>query len=193
MKKYECLYIVNINFDSEGTSAVVARVEEVLKSVGAEIANTQHWGKRKLAYAIDKERYGNYVLVHFQGEDPDVTELQREFEIEKGVLHYMTIRLDEFPDFETLAVPQAYETDRRRAAYGGGRKPNRYEDRAQSAPAEAAPAKADDAEAVKEESVEVEKTEEAGIVEEVSSTDKAVEESAGEAVKEEADKPADAE
>ena len=67
MKKYECLYIVNINFDSEGISAVVARVEEVLKNVGGELANTQHWGKRKLAYAIDKERYGNYILMHFQG------------------------------------------------------------------------------------------------------------------------------
>ena len=46
MKKYECLYIVNINFDSEGISAVVARVEEVLKNVGGELVNTQHWGKR---------------------------------------------------------------------------------------------------------------------------------------------------
>jgi len=114
LKKYECLYIVNINFDSEGISAVVARVEEVLKNVGAEVVNTQHWGKRKLAYAIDKERYGNYVLVHFQGENPDISELAREFEIESGVLHYLTIRLDEFPDFETLAVPQAFEAERTR-------------------------------------------------------------------------------
>ena len=112
MKKYECLYIVNINFDSEGISAVVARVEEVLKNVGGELVNTQHWGKRKLAYAIDKERYGNYILMHFQGEDPDVSELTRNFEIESGVLHYMTIRLDDFPDFETLTVPQAFEAER---------------------------------------------------------------------------------
>ena len=118
MKKYECLYIVNINFDSEGISAVVARVDEVLKNVGGELVNTQHWGKRKLAYAIDKERYGNYVLMHFQGENPNISELAREFEIETGVLHYMTIRLDEFPDFETLAVPQAFEAERGRRPGG---------------------------------------------------------------------------
>jgi len=128
LKNYECLYIVNINYDSEGTSAVAARVEEVLKNVGAEVVNTQHWGKRKLAYAIDKERYGNYILLHFQGENPDISELQREFEIEKGVLHYMTIRLDEFPDFETLSVPKAYEPDRKRHAPAGGRRPNRYDE-----------------------------------------------------------------
>ncbi|MBL7120743.1 MAG: 30S ribosomal protein S6 [Candidatus Marinimicrobia bacterium] len=147
MKKYECLYIVNINFDSEGISAVVARVEEVLKNVGGELANTQHWGKRKLAYAIDKERYGNYVLMHFQGENPDISELAREFEIETGVLHYMTIRLDEFPDFETLAVPQAFEADRGRRPGGrdsrdsrDGHRPRRYEEQEAAAPAPAAEA-----------------------------------------------------
>ncbi len=135
MKKYECLYIVNMNFDSEGVSAVTARVEAVLKNVGGKLANSQHWGKRKLAYAIDKERYGNYILLHFEGEKPNVTEFHRELEIESGVLHYMTIRLDEFPDFETLSVPQAYEADRRRSSAPGGQRPRRYD---QSAPREAA-------------------------------------------------------
>ena len=134
MKKYECLYIVNINFDSEGVSPVVARVEEIIKNFGGEIANTQHWGKRKLAYAIDKERYGNYILVHFQGENPRISDMAREFEIEAGVLHYMTIRLDEFPDFDSLVVPQAYEADRKRGPAPGGRRPRRYED--SDAPAE---------------------------------------------------------
>jgi len=131
LKKYECLYIVNINFDSEGISTVVAKMEEILKNVGAEVKNTQHWGKRKLAYAIDKERYGNYVLVHFEGENPDITEFQREVEIESGILHYMTIRLDEFPDFDALTVPQAVDADRKRPGMSsapGGRRPRRYDD-----------------------------------------------------------------
>ena len=137
MKKYECLYIVNINFDSEGTSAVVARVDELIKNSGAKVVNTLHWGKRKLAYAINKERYGSYVLVHFEGENPDITELQREFEIEPGILHYMAIRLDEFPDFETLSVPQEFESDRRRSSTQGGRRPRRYEEETAPAPAPA--------------------------------------------------------
>lgn len=128
MKKYECLYIVNINFDSEGISTVVARVEEILKNVGAEVKNTQHWGKRKLAYAIDKERYGNYVLLHFEGEDPDIAEFHREVEIEASILHYLTVRLDEFPDFDTLSVPQAVDAERKRFGSTPGRRPGRYDD-----------------------------------------------------------------
>ncbi len=208
MKKYECLYIVNINFDSEGISAVVARVEEVLKNIGGELANTQHWGKRKLAYAIDKERYGNYVLLHFQGEDPDISEFSREMEIESGVLHYMTIRLDEFPDFETLAVPQAFEADRGsrrpqgRDSRDGGRRP-RY---GESAPEEAAPAEATAEAAVEapvEESAEVttetpevaevtEETVEAEVEAPVAEAEE-VEDSPEETPEEDAEKSADAE
>lgn len=132
MKKYECLYIVNINYDSEGNSAVITKVEEILKSVGAEVVNSQPWGKRKLAYAIDKERYGNYVLLHFQGDEPKLDDFHRELEIEKGILHYMTIRLDEFPDFDSLSIPQSYESGQRRTPYGSSRKPNQYGDNAGS-------------------------------------------------------------
>lgn len=213
MKKYECLYIVNMNFDSEGVSAVTARVEAVLKNVGGKLANSQHWGKRKLAYAIDKERYGNYILLHFEGENPNVTEFHRELEIESGVLHYMTIRLDEFPDFEALSVPQAYEADRRRSYTPGGQRPRRYD---QDAPKEVAatekPAdaeqKADDsstpetaAEGAETEKAptetETEKVEVIEVAEEAKPADDVVEESAVEAVveavEEDAEKPADAE
>ena len=213
MKKYECLYIVNINFDSEGISAVVARVEEVLKNVGGELANTQHWGKRKLAYAIDKERYGNYILMHFQGENPDISELAREFEIESGVLHYMTIRLDEFPDFETLSVPQAFEADRGRRQGGrdsrDGHRPRRYEEAAAptevptekvveeeaEVAVEATEEKAETAEVIEEKPVEVaeETTEEAEVAEEPAAPETEVEESADDTPEEEAEKPADAE
>ena len=223
MKKYECLYIVNINFDSEGISAVVARVEAVLKNVGGELANTQHWGKRKLAYAIDKERYGNFVLMHFQGEDADISELAREFEIESGVLHYMTIRLDEFPDFETLSVPQAFEADRGRRPGGrdsrdsrDGHRPRRYEEKP-AAPAPAPEAVVEDAAKVAVEATEevaeapatAEVTEETPVEVAVEATEEVVkevevaeapaapeaevEESANETPEEEAEKPADAE
>jgi len=194
LKKYECLYIVNINFDSEGISAVTARVEAVLKNVGAELANSQHWGKRKLAYAIDKERYGNYILLHFQGENPNIAELHREFEIESGVLHYMTIRLDEFPDFDTLTVPQAFEADRsRRPSQYGDRKPRRYDNDENAAPAvvektegvaeaAVAPESAEVVESDTDETIVAEDT--AEVVEEVTEESADVEETAEEVTEE---------
>ena len=128
MKKYECLYIIHPDADGEGVSRAVKKVEDTLKAAGGEPVNVQHWGKRKLAYFIDKQRFGSYVLMHFQGEAPDVAGFQREIEIDDMVLAYMTIRLDEFPDFATLAIPQSFDAERpRRSAPAGGRRP-RYRD-----------------------------------------------------------------
>jgi small subunit ribosomal protein S6 len=188
LKKYECLYIVNINFDSEGISAIVAKVEELLKkNAGATVVNTQHWGKRKLAYAIDKQSYGNYVLLHFEGEDPDISEFSRELEIEPGILHYLTIRLDDFPDFSAMAVPQAFEAERSRRPQSrdSGRRPSRNYD--------------DDDEVVKpvDDVAEVDKSDD-DADEAVKSVDDVIEaveidEPADDTIEEEAEKPADAE
>jgi len=126
LKQYECLYIVNSDIDGEGISRVTARIQEHLKNNGGEVANVQHWGKRKLAYMIEKQRYGNFVLMHFSGENPDMATFQHELEIDRDVLAYMSVRLEKFPDFDSLAVPQAFDTDRKRGM--GQRRGGRYRD-----------------------------------------------------------------
>jgi len=128
LKKYECLYIIHPDFDGEGVSRVAKKVEDTLKTAGGETVNVHHWGKRKLAYFIDKQRFGTYVLIHFQGESPDIAAFQQEMEIDREILAYMTIRLDEFPDFSALSVPQAFDSDRSRRGAPGGRRPRRDDD-----------------------------------------------------------------
>lgn len=114
MKKYECLYIIHPDYDGEGISRVAEKVSEYVQSIGGEVVNVQHWGKRKLAYLIDKQRFGSYVLIHFSGESADIAAFQHELEIDSRILAYMTIRLDEFPDFDSLSIPQAYDAERKR-------------------------------------------------------------------------------
>ena len=109
MKKYECLYIVNSNYDGDGITRVLDKVREYLEGSNATIANVQHWGKRRLAYQIEKQRYGNYVLTHFEGETDNVS-FQKLMEMDEAILAYMVIRLDEFPEFEKTEVPPA-DTD----------------------------------------------------------------------------------
>jgi small subunit ribosomal protein S6 len=128
LKKYECLYIIHPDADGEAVSRAVKKVEDTLKASGGEPVNVQHWGKRKLAYFINKQRFGSYVLMHFQGEAPDISGFQTELEIDDNVLAYLTIRLDEFPDFATLSIPQSFDAERpRRSGPPGARRP-RYRD-----------------------------------------------------------------
>lgn len=122
MKRYECLFIVSADMDGEGTSRVTKKVEGYLQANGGEVANVQHWGKRKLAYLIDKQRYGAYVLMHFSGESPDLAAFQHELELDGEIMAYMTVRLDKFPDFDSLTIPQAYDTERKRGDRGDRRR-----------------------------------------------------------------------
>ena len=55
MREYELLYIIKTDVTEEQTAATVEKFNEVLKSQGAEIASVDQWGKRKLAYEIDKK------------------------------------------------------------------------------------------------------------------------------------------
>lgn len=121
MRNYECLFIVNPNFDGDGISTVIEKVTGYVKEADADVANIQHWGKRRLAYQIEKQQYGNYVLMHLNGEAPRITDLQRSLELDDSVLAYMTVRLDEMPEFDKVMIPEDDSEDDRR----GGR--SRYE------------------------------------------------------------------
>ncbi|MCF7797800.1 MAG: 30S ribosomal protein S6 [Lentisphaeria bacterium] len=122
MRNYECLFIVNPNFDGDGISTVIEKVTGYVKEADAEVANIQHWGKRRLAYQIQKQQYGNYVLMHLNGEAPKITDLQRSLELDDSVLAYLTVRLDEMPEFDKVMIPEDESEDDRR----GGR--SRYDD-----------------------------------------------------------------
>ncbi|MCF7802235.1 MAG: 30S ribosomal protein S6 [Candidatus Marinimicrobia bacterium] len=122
MRNYECLFIVNPNFDGDGISTVIEKVTGYVKEADAEVANIQHWGKRRLAYQIEKQQYGNYVLMHLNGEAPKITDLQRSLELDDSVLAYLTVRLGEMPEFDKVMIPEDESEDDRR----GGR--SRYDD-----------------------------------------------------------------
>ena len=142
MRNYECLFIANPNIEGDGMSSVVEKVTAYVKEAGAEVANIQHWGKRRLAYQIEKQQYGNYVLMYINGEAPKIVDLQRSFELDSTILAYLTIRLDEMPEFDKVFIPEDDgEEDRRggRSRYEGSR--GKYGSSAPTGPEGKAPVK----------------------------------------------------
>jgi len=142
LRNYECLFIANPNIEGDGISSVVEKVTAYVKEAGAEVANIQHWGKRRLAYQIEKQQYGNYVLMYINGEAPKIVDLQRSFELDSTILAYLTIRLDEMPEFDKVFIPEDDgEEDRRggRSRYEGSR--GKYGSSAPTGPEGKAPVK----------------------------------------------------
>ena len=96
MRDYELLYIIKTDVGEEQTQAVIDRYNGILEGEGATVEKVDKWGKRKLAYTIDKKYTdGFYVLVNFKGEANAVDEVDRLMKIDENLLRHMITRVDE--------------------------------------------------------------------------------------------------
>ena len=96
MRDYELLYIIKTEVGEEQTQAVIDRYNGILEGEGATVEKVDKWGKRKLAYTIDKKYTdGFYVFVNFMGEANAVDEVDRLMKIDENLLRHMITRVDE--------------------------------------------------------------------------------------------------
>lgn len=95
MKPYELLYIISMDHDEEAIAALIAKVNGTIESLGGKvdgIFQTDPWGRRRLAYPINRFDEGYYVLVHFSAESEQLGELERVLKLSEGILRYMITR-----------------------------------------------------------------------------------------------------
>jgi len=97
LRHYELMFVVDPRVPDEEVVSLTDDVKELLSSGGGEIAKEQSWGKRKLAYEINKLTEGKYVLLHIRaevGSNPFPLLEQRMQQNEK-ILRYLTVRTDD--------------------------------------------------------------------------------------------------
>lgn len=94
MRAYELMYIINPNLTEEAINGVVEKFENLIKNNGGEITAMDRWGKRKLAYEINKMREGYYVLCNFKAEAPVAAEVERVLKITDEVVRHLIVRVD---------------------------------------------------------------------------------------------------
>ena len=95
MRKYEVMYIQRPDLEEEKRKANVERFNAIITDRGGEIAKSTEMGKRRLAYEINKNRDGYYVLTNFQADPEAVSELERIIKITDDVIRYLIVREDE--------------------------------------------------------------------------------------------------
>ncbi|HEY3267865.1 MAG TPA: 30S ribosomal protein S6 [Armatimonadota bacterium] len=109
VRPYEVVYIIDPDVVEENSVALVERFRALAEAQGATDlrVDTQILGKRRLAYAINHKRDGQYVVMNFQSEAAAPAELERVLNITDGVLRSMVIRLEEMPPEPVIAPPPA--------------------------------------------------------------------------------------
>ena len=95
MKAYELLFFVAPNLEEDARVKIMGRIENVITEGNGTIDNHEDWGKRKLAYEINKLTEGDYILIDFHAEPDHIAELDRILRINDSVERHMIVRRTE--------------------------------------------------------------------------------------------------
>ena len=95
MRTYEALYIVRPDLDDETIQTVAQGVESLIVNNGGAIVRLEIWGKRRLAYPVQKCSEGFYVLLRFNANPDFVARLENHFRIEEPIIRFLIVHFDE--------------------------------------------------------------------------------------------------
>ena len=95
MKAYELLFFVAPNTDEETRAGVMKRIDVAITAEGGVVDSVEDWGKRKLAFEIDKLTEGDYTLINFHADPTQIAELDRVLRINDAVKRHMIVRRED--------------------------------------------------------------------------------------------------
>lgn len=121
---YETTFIINASIEDTQIESLINHTQELITSNGGEIVALNKWGRKRLAYAIEKKNNGFYVNVEFKAPGPVIGRLEHAFLLDENVLRFLTIHLDKkalaarqrgliaaAPAQPTPAIPPAVEKE----------------------------------------------------------------------------------
>ena len=99
MSFYETLYIVDPNLENKSLEKTMNEIGKELEKTKSKIINHRVWGKKRLAYSIERQKYGSYILIQFEGGDQQkMIEYDTWMRLNNSVLRHMTVLLNEKPE-----------------------------------------------------------------------------------------------
>jgi small subunit ribosomal protein S6 len=93
---YESAIIINAALEEEQIEATIKRIEDLIRVNSGEIIDIDKWGRKRLAYSVNKTKSGYYIIIRFNALPELVSKLERMFQLDEYIFRYLTIRLDKF-------------------------------------------------------------------------------------------------
>ena len=99
MRYYETIYIVDPNLDSTILEKTMTEIGQELEKTKAKIINHRDWGKKRLAYQVNNQKYGSFILLQFEIKElSKMNDFDSWLKLNSLVLRHMTVSLDKKPD-----------------------------------------------------------------------------------------------
>jgi len=118
MRHYETIFIASPTLTDEQSDELVKQYEGIIAEQGGELLKTDKWGRKKLAYEVQKFSEGYYTLFEMNAGTTLIAELERRFRNNDAVIKYMSVRLDE-AEKAAGRTKQRIEREAKRKAQAG--------------------------------------------------------------------------
>jgi len=92
LRLYELMFITRPDLEEDKLATITQKYQEIITSAGGQVKKLDKWGKRRLAYEIDRQREGIYVLLIFEGEPALTREIDRLMKIDGDLLRHMIVK-----------------------------------------------------------------------------------------------------
>jgi small subunit ribosomal protein S6 len=102
MRQYETLFIVTPDSSEEDLKAVATKIKGVVTGMNGIVTSYDEQGRKKLAYSVKKQNKGYYVLMDYVGSADIVSEIERNMRLDDRVLKYLTVKLADQVDPESI-------------------------------------------------------------------------------------------
>ena len=94
MRRYELMLVIAPDVADDRSQAVVDRATRQIVAAGGQIVKVAPWGRRRLAYPIDRHREGSYQIILFEAPSDAIAELEHTLQITEEVLRHLVTRVD---------------------------------------------------------------------------------------------------
>ena len=92
MNKYELAVVVSAKIEDDARAEVIEKVKNLVTRFGGNVTDVDEWGKRRVAYEIQKMKEGYYYFIHFEAEATVPGEVEQRIRIMDNVLRYLCVK-----------------------------------------------------------------------------------------------------
>ena len=92
MNKYELAVVVSAKLEDDARAEVIGKVKDLIARFGGNVTDVDEWGKKRLAYEIQKMKEGYYYFIHFDAEATFPGEIEQRMRIMDNVLRYLCVK-----------------------------------------------------------------------------------------------------
>jgi small subunit ribosomal protein S6 len=125
MPLYECVLIARNDVTQQQVDTIADTITEQLSTDGGEVKKREYWGLRSLAYRVNKNRKGHYMLLGMDAKPAFIHEMERLLRLNEDVLRFMTLRVEEIVEEPSAILSR--KSDERERGFRGPKPAGRFE------------------------------------------------------------------